>query len=66
MTMCFMSPDVGGPELLSKEELIAKLKVLNNERNTEVAHMVADKLLLEYINDPEITEAFTKVNKWYS
>jgi len=32
----------------------------------ENGHKIADVLLLEYINDPEITETFKKVGKWYS
>jgi len=34
--------------------------------DTEKTHIKADKLLLEFINDSEITKAFNKIDKWYS
>lgn len=53
---------------MTKEELIEKLKTLNGrpEYDIEQDHKDADQLLLEYINDKEITEAFNSVEKWYS
>ncbi len=50
---------------MDKHELIAKLKSLKCE-NPEYSHEVADDLLLEYINDPEIAEAFLELERWYS
>lgn len=32
----------------------------------EFQHMNADQLLLDYINDENVTEAFNKIKKWYS
>ena len=32
----------------------------------EIAHVKADEALLEFINDPEITEAFDAIEKWYA
>jgi len=29
-------------------------------------HLEADNLLLDYINDEQITEAFERIEKWYS
>lgn len=59
---------------MKKEELIKQLEELaemtNNDDGAyidlEEPHYEADDLLLEYINDPEITFLFHKINKWYS
>lgn len=32
----------------------------------EVAHADADKALLDYIDDPEITKAYEAIPKWYA
>lgn len=54
----------------TKEELIAKLKVLADhdrpEGDSEDDHMKADGLLLDYIDDPEIEAAYDEISKWYS
>jgi len=46
------------------EELV-KLQELS-KGDAEVAHGKADDLLLEYINDKQITEAFKKIERWYA
>jgi len=51
---------------VTKEELIAKLKECAANGDLEVAHWDADQLLLEYINDQDITEAYRDVGKWYA
>lgn len=49
---------------MTKQEL---LFILNHPSgDTEVDHCNADDALLEFINDPEITEAFNKTEKWYA
>jgi hypothetical protein len=44
------------------------LQALRDERHCdpESAHMTADELLLCYIGDPEIREAFEAVPRWYA
>lgn len=32
----------------------------------EKLHVDHDNLLLEYINDPEVTEIFDRTSKWYA
>ena len=50
---------------MTKEELIKKLnECAKNE--PEAAHGDADDLLIEYINDKEIAEAYDNVPKWYA
>ena len=49
-----------------KQKLIAKLLELAESQDTEVAHSDADKLLINYINDVEIAEAYNRVPKWYA
>lgn len=52
---------------MSKEELILKLKKLSKETfDTESIHFEADELLLKYINDNEISDAYNSINKWYA
>jgi hypothetical protein len=54
---------------MTRDELLAKLRELGNEddaRDPEADHARADDLLLEYINDPEIAEAFNAFDKWYA
>jgi hypothetical protein len=55
------------------EKLIHDLKALkqrqdddNDPMYEEDAHRAADKLLLAYINDDEVSAAFHKIGKWYS
>ena len=52
---------------MEKEKLIEKLKELKeNENDIERNHSTADNLLLEYINDKEISTAFKNLIKWYA
>jgi hypothetical protein len=50
---------------MTKDELITRLKKAE-ELDRETYHIQADDLLLEFINDPEITAAYNAMNKWYS
>lgn len=51
---------------MTKEELIAKLKEIALNSDTEVAHVDADAALLEFINDKDVTKAFDAIDKWYA
>jgi hypothetical protein len=52
---------------MKKLELISKLKALSDTNiDPEIAHTEADKLLIEFIADPEIQEAFDGITKYYS
>ena len=53
---------------MEKEVLIKKLKKLSSDKNGdyETTHYRADRLLIQYINDKEIEEAYDNVGKWYS
>lgn len=51
---------------MNKEELIKKLKKVEEENCTEEGHIKADELLLEYINDTEIAAAYEDIPKWYA
>lgn len=50
---------------MNKEELLDKLKELEGDGDEEKAHVLADRALLEYINDPDIQEAYQNVPKFY-
>ncbi len=51
---------------MTKQELIEKLKELAKSSDTEEAHGGADQLLIDFINDEEITEAYDSIKKWYA
>lgn len=51
---------------ITKEELIKKLKEFAENDDYEMAHAEADDLLVLYLNDEEIREAYESVGKWYS
>jgi hypothetical protein len=51
---------------MTKEELIRDLTELKNSKYTESAHIDADELLVEFINDPEIKAAYDAIRKWYA
>lgn len=52
----------------NRNELLIKLLELARKVNfdPERDHKTADSLLLEYINDTEITSAFDEIEKWYA
>lgn len=53
---------------MTKEELIDKLKACqaDGEWDAQMAHREADKLLLEYIADHDVWDAFTSIKRWYA
>ncbi|MHB8361439.1 MAG: hypothetical protein ACYDAO_02490 [Thermoplasmataceae archaeon] len=54
---------------MNKQELLDKIEELKNSDDTddtEMEHKCADRLLLNYINDKDITNAYDKIEKWYS
>ena len=53
---------------MTKEELLIKLRGLADGSRFDVEHdhVEADDLLIQYINDPDITEAFDAIKKWYA
>lgn len=46
-------------------ELIAALKACNSS-DIEADHADADQLLIDYINNPQVTEAYNAIDKWYA
>lgn len=52
---------------MTKQELIEKLQYCKSiDADEDLAHTTADEALLEYINDPEVTELFNSIHKWYA
>lgn len=51
---------------MTKEELLTTLKKCKEDIDTECAHSEADDALIEFINDPDITEAYRSIAKWYA
>lgn len=53
---------------MNKQQLIEMLNEINNNDSfdAEDKHLHADSLLLDYINDEEISETFNKIEKWYA
>lgn len=52
------------------EELIERLLKIKDKQEDDMDcsddHMEADHLLLEYIDNEEVSEAFESIEKWYS
>jgi len=61
--MAIRGESIGG--VMDKAELLRKLKDLG-EDDPEIGHKLADRLLLEYINDVDVSEAFDFISKWYA
>lgn len=53
---------------MDKKELLERLRYIQEElpEDEEMCHFQADKALLEYINDSDVTNAFDKIEKWYA
>lgn len=51
---------------LKREYVLKSLRDLQSSRDTEGTHASADQLLLEFIDDAEIEEAYRAVPKWYA
>lgn len=51
---------------MTKEELIKILTDLASNDDQEYAHIEADLVLLQFINDYEVSKAFRKIDKWYA
>ena len=54
---------------MTKEELIQKLTAIATDfrsSDPERDHQEADDLLLSYINDDEVTQAFERIEKYYA
>jgi hypothetical protein len=49
---------------MTRLQLLEKLTEEIKNANNEIAHKNAERALLEYINDLEITELFDKIDKW--
>jgi len=50
---------------LTREQVLEGLKEMR-EMDAENGHLLADEILLRYINDKEITKLFKQIEKWYS
>lgn len=50
---------------MTKEELVKKLKKLGKSRDPEEAHVEADRLLIEFINDSDIEKSYQSIFKYY-
>ena len=51
-------------ELIKNLERLKESVILCGDK--EKIHIEADNLLLEYINNEKVTEAFDNIPKWYS
>ncbi len=57
---------IDNSDALKKEELLAMLEELSDDGDYEVSHYLADKLIIKYINDDEIKDAYDNIGKWYA
>lgn len=51
---------------MTKLELLEKLLEIKKSDDPEQGHAEADDSLLEYINDADVTAAFTALTRWYA
>ena len=50
---------------MTRDEALAALRALGDVDN-ETAHIEGDKILLRFIADPEIAEAWLALDKWFA
>lgn len=51
----------------TRDEVLARLRALGGpQADPECAHGEADDLLLALLNDPEITDAYEAITRWYA
>lgn len=53
-------------EAAGKRELVRILEELTASTDVEVAHARADDALIAYINDPDVTAAYDRIQGWYA
>lgn len=56
-------------QAIDRDVLLAALRALEDDggrRDFEDDHYSADQLLLRFIDDPEVADAFEKVGRWYA
>lgn len=51
---------------MTKEQLLEELTACAAMSDKEAAHSAADFALLRFINDPDISKAFTDLKLWYA
>lgn len=51
---------------MTKEEVLAEKVATLSWPYKEVAHVEADKLLLDYIDDEDIVAAYLRIGGWYA
>lgn len=51
---------------MDKKNLIEELETCIETGDVESQHAKADRLLIEFIDDKEIKNAYDKIYKWYS
>lgn len=53
---------------MTKDELLKALRkcIKESKIDEECAHERADGLLLQYINDADVSKAFAAIDKWYA
>lgn len=51
---------------MNREWLLKRLKELQEDHDTENAHILADRALLQYIGDSKIKKEFENIHKWYA
>jgi hypothetical protein len=60
------APSPVAAEDVGKAELIAKLKELAKSHDEEHAHCEADGLLIDFIDDADVRQAYEAISKWYA
>lgn len=54
------------PQQMTKRAAqVRRLQYLRNTKDPEAAHVEADRILLDIISDPDVSDAFQLIPKWY-
>ncbi len=51
---------------INKDIAIENLKEIQKIKDEEIAHGLADDLLIEFIDDEDIKREWNKIDKWYA
>jgi hypothetical protein len=54
---------------MTKDQAAAELEKLQTEKNKELAHVLADEVLLKFLSAlgyPDIVTKYEKIEKWYA
>lgn len=55
-----------GEQTMDKNELLERLAEIRRDDDIEEGHYAADQALLDFINDDDISAAYSAIKRWYA